>query len=95
MCILKTGGGVMPPPGWLVADILMALSPVRMIVAGLVGALIAAVVTVIALNLVAGEKQVQRKLEHRYAIDDAQFRRELGTLLGPPIIDGNRSARPI
>jgi cardiolipin synthase len=45
---------------------------------------------VIALNFVTGEKQVQRKLEHRYAIDDAQFRRELGTLLGPPIIDGNR-----
>lgn len=61
-----------------------------MIVAGLIGALIAAIGTVIALNFVAGEKQIQRKLEHRYAIDDAQFRRELGTLLGPPIIDGNR-----
>ncbi|MBK7902684.1 MAG: cardiolipin synthase B [Proteobacteria bacterium] len=61
-----------------------------MIVAGLVGALMAAVVTVIALNFITGEKQVQRKLEHRYAIDDAQFRRELGALLGPPIIDGNR-----
>ena len=33
-----------------------------MIVAALVGALIAAVVTVIALNFVAGEKQIQRKL---------------------------------
>jgi cardiolipin synthase len=61
-----------------------------MIVAGLVGALIAAVVTVIALNFVTGETQVERKLEHRYAIDDAQFRRELSVLLGPPIIDGNQ-----
>ena len=61
-----------------------------MIVAGLVGALLAAIITVIALNFVAGEKQIQRKLEHRYTIDDPQFRRELGILLGPPIIDGNR-----
>src|SRR5512147_2180920 len=61
-----------------------------MIVATLVGASIAAVLTVIALNFVTNEKQVRRKLEHRHGIDDAQFRRELGTLLGPPIIDGNR-----
>ena len=61
-----------------------------MIVAGLVGALLAAIITVIALNFVAGEKQIQRKLEHRYTVDDPQFRRELGILLGPPIIDGNR-----
>ena len=38
-----------------------------MIMAGLIGALIAAIITVIALNFVAGEKQIQRKLEHRYA----------------------------
>ena len=61
-----------------------------MIMAGLVGALLAAIITVIALNFVAGEKQIQRKLEHRYTIDDPQFRRELGILLGPPIVDGNR-----
>jgi cardiolipin synthase A/B len=68
----------------------MAWSRKRMFVAGLVGALIAAVVTVIALNFVASEKQIERKLEHRYTVDDPQFRRELGILLGPPIIDGNR-----
>lgn len=67
----------------------MTWSRKRMIIAGLVGALIAAVLTVIALNLVASEKQIQRKLEHQYTIDNPQFRRELGTLLGPPIIDGN------
>jgi len=68
----------------------MVWSRKRMIVAGLVGALLAAIITVIALNFVPGEKQIQRKLEHRYAVDDPQFRRELGILLGPPIIDGNR-----
>ena len=68
----------------------MVWSRRRMVVAGLVGALLAAILTVIALNFVGGEKQIQRKLEHRYTIDDPQFRRELGILLGPPIVDGNR-----
>jgi cardiolipin synthase len=62
----------------------------RIILAGLAGALFAACITVLALNFVAGEKQIERRLQHRYTIDDVQFRRELGILLGPPIIDGNR-----
>ena len=61
-----------------------------MIVAALIGAAIAVIVTVIALNFIGGEKRVQRRLEHRYAIADAQFQREMATLLGPPIADGNR-----
>jgi cardiolipin synthase len=61
-----------------------------MIIAALVGALTAAFGTVLALNFVGGEKRIQRKIEHHYAIDDPQFRRELGVLLGPPIIDGNK-----
>ena len=61
-----------------------------MLIAGLVGALLAAVFVVIALNFTSGEKRIQRQLEHRYAIDDPQFLRELGTLLGPPIVGGNR-----
>ena len=59
-------------------------------VAALVGALAAAIVTVLALNFVSGEKRIERKLEHRYAVGHPQFRRELGTLLGPPIVAGNR-----
>jgi cardiolipin synthase A/B len=60
--------------------------------AALVGALLAAFATVIALNFVGGEKRIERKLEHRYATGDPQFQRELGTLLGPPILTGNRVA---
>ena len=63
-----------------------------MLIAGLVGALLAAVFVVIALNFTTGEKRIKRELEHRYAIDDPQFLRELGTLLGPPIVGGNRVA---
>ena len=68
----------------------MRWSRKRAIVAGLTGALLAAVVTVVALNLATGETHIQRRLEHRHAIDDPQFRRELSVLLGPPIVDGNR-----
>lgn len=60
-----------------------------MIIAGIVGALIAIVITVIAMNFISAEKEIQKSLDHRYGVDDAQFRRELGTLLGPAIIDGN------
>ena len=61
-----------------------------MIIAGLVGAVIAVIATVIGMNFVSAEKEIQKSLEHRYGVEDAQFRRELGTLLGPAIIDGNR-----
>ncbi len=59
-------------------------------IAALLGALLAAFATVIALNFVGGEKRIERKLEHRHAVTHPQFRRELGTLLGPPILGGNR-----
>jgi cardiolipin synthase len=61
-----------------------------MILAALIGAVIAALATVIALNFIGGEKRVQHRLEHRYGIEDAQFQREMATLLGPPIADGNQ-----
>ena len=60
--------------------------------AALIGALLAACVTVFALNFIGGEKRIERKLEHRHAVDNPQFRREIGTLLGPPILGGNRVA---
>jgi cardiolipin synthase len=59
-------------------------------IAAIVGALLATVVTVLILNFTGGEKRIERKLEHGHAIGDAQFQRELGTLLGPPILSGNR-----
>lgn len=61
-----------------------------MVIAALVGVLLGAVGVVVALNFTSGEKRIQRELEHHYAIDDPQFLRELGTLLGPPIVSGNR-----
>ena len=61
-----------------------------MIYAGLIGALVTIIITVVAMNFISAEKKIQKSLEHHYGVSDPQFRRELGTLLGPPIIDGNR-----
>ncbi|MCE3284684.1 MAG: cardiolipin synthase [Steroidobacteraceae bacterium] len=68
----------------------MAWSRKRMVLAALVGAVVAIVVTIVALNFVTSESEIEKSLEHRYGVQDPQFRRELGILLGPPIIDGNR-----
>ena len=61
----------------------------RMIIAGLIGAAIAVVLTLIAMNFTESEKRIQQPLAHKYGLDEPQFLRELGTLLGPAIIDGN------
>jgi len=45
---------------------------------------------VISMNFATPEKQLERKIEHRYAVADPQFRREMGVLLGPAILHGNR-----
>ena len=55
----------------------------------LIGAVIAFVITLLVLNLLGPERQIEKQINHKYTIDDPQFRRELGTLLGPAIIDGN------
>jgi cardiolipin synthase len=64
----------------------------QIIAAGVFGALLAVAVTVIALNFVQPERRIQQQVEHRYTTDDPRFRHELSTLLGPPILDGNRVA---
>ena len=61
----------------------------RMIIAGLIGALLAIVGTIVVMNFISAEKQIQRSLTHHYGIGDPQFRRELGIMLGPAIIEGN------
>ena len=44
----------------------------------------------VALNLKAGEKQVERPPARLYDTADPQFARAMGVLLGPPILEGNR-----
>ena len=44
---------------------------------------------VMAMNFSTPEKKIERKIEHRHAIADPQFRREMSVLLGPAILPGN------
>jgi cardiolipin synthase len=48
------------------------------------------VCVLIARNLTGGEKRIERRLERLYSLQDPQFARELGVLLGPPFVEGNR-----
>jgi cardiolipin synthase len=56
----------------------------------LAGLATALVLTLLVINLSMGEKKIERQLRRHYGSGDAQFQYEMGTLLGPPIIDGNR-----
>jgi cardiolipin synthase A/B len=42
------------------------------------------------LNFLPGEKKIETQLTRQYDTHDAQFRRSLGVLLGPPIVEGNK-----
>ena len=55
----------------------------------LVSVIATALVLVVAANFSTPEKRVERKIEHRYSIADAQFQREMSVLLGPSIVQGN------
>lgn len=52
------------------------------------------IVTLIAgllvLNFAPAEKKIDTALTRQYSTDDGQFRRSLGVLLGPPIVEGNK-----
>lgn len=52
---------------------------------------LALVVAVAYLNLSAGEKRVSHGIPHLYPVDDPQFFRAMGMLLGPDITEGNRA----
>ena len=54
-----------------------------------VGPLLGMLAALLLLNFVLPEKRIEHSLSHTHGIDHPQFRRELGILLGPPILDGN------
>jgi cardiolipin synthase len=52
--------------------------------------LVTVLIILLALNLHTPEKEIKHQVEHCHDIVDPQFRREMGALLGPAIIGGNR-----
>ena len=47
-------------------------------------------VVFLLLNLSSGEKKIRHEIQQLYAVDDPQFLRSMGSLLGPAILGGNR-----
>lgn len=62
---------------------------INVVWAALISSGVTLVATLVAMNFVTGEKQIERQLERLYATRDPQFKRSLSVLLGPPVLDGN------
>jgi cardiolipin synthase len=61
-----------------------------MLPAILITVLVTWFLTVVILNLRAGEKQIRHKVAHEFNVEDPQFLRSMGNLLGAGILPGNR-----
>ena len=67
----------------------MVWSRKRMWTVIIVTAVLTTLAVVIGMNFTTPEKKLERKVAHRYAVSDPQFRREMGVMLGPAIVGGN------
>ena len=47
-------------------------------------------VVLLVQNIITGEKKIERRISHIYEVEDPQFLRSMGSLLGPPLLPGNR-----
>ena len=56
----------------------------------LITAVLTSLLTLVVLNLRAGEKHIRYQLTHRFSVEDPQFLRCMGQLLSPGILPGNR-----
>ena len=48
------------------------------------------VAVLIAFNFISGEKRIERRIERLHTLDDPRFYQELGVMLGPQFVAGNR-----
>ena len=55
-----------------------------------IAAAILLVLGVLVLHATSGEKKIEQKLDRLYSVEDPQFRRSMGVLLGPPLLEGNK-----
>lgn len=53
-------------------------------------AVVMIVLSLLVANLTTAEQRLTTRVEHQHGIDDPQFARAMGVLLGPPIAAGNR-----
>lgn len=62
----------------------------RTISIAVITALLTAIATLLVLNLSIGDKQIDTRIEKVYSIDERQFSRTVGVILGPALEDGNK-----
>src|SRR5690606_22123814 len=62
----------------------------RMIWIVLATVLVLVLVAIVVANVKTPEKRIEHRIAHRHALADPQFRREMGVMLGPSIVPGNR-----
>jgi cardiolipin synthase len=62
----------------------------RPVVIALVSCVVTLIAGFLALNLMPSEKKIEHQLIRKYDLEDPQFRRSMGVLLGPPIVEGNK-----
>lgn len=53
-------------------------------------AIVTTFLCLLVLNLRSSEKQIRYLVEHRFGVDDPQFARSMGQLLGPGLLAGNK-----
>jgi cardiolipin synthase len=63
---------------------------VKRSVVALITCIATVVVGLLTLNFIPSEKQIDTQLTRQYDTNDPQFRRSLGVLLGPPLVEGNK-----
>jgi len=56
----------------------------------LVSMALTAVAVIVVLNFATGEKKIDEAIPRLYSVDDPQFMRSMGAMLGPSILGGNR-----
>jgi cardiolipin synthase len=57
-----------------------------------IGFCLALIGCLVFLNFTTGEKAIDRHVERMYSLSDPQFAHELGVLLGPPFLQGNKAS---
>jgi cardiolipin synthase A/B len=53
-------------------------------------ALVTSFLCILTLNLRSSEKQIRYVIQHQFSVDDPQFLRSMGQLLGPGLLTGNK-----
>ena len=61
----------------------------RTIWTAVIASAVTLLVVVIGLNVSSGEQRINEQIQTTFGLGEAQFRREMGALLGPPILGGN------